>query len=392
MSGPWIAAAGNRPALRISLFYTAFFGTTGIVQPYFPVWLAAHGLEKSEIGMLVACTIWVRVIANPWIAQRADFGGGRKRTVVMLSAAGALAYACYLPMYGFWQVLPVAILGTLCVGPVLSLADNIVLLTAKLRGLDYGRMRLWGSGAFIVTSVAGGAWMAGRSADVILYLMIAGYALSAAGAMLLPDARAPSADRSRPPIRILIGKPLFLLAVFTAALNMSSHAILTGFATLHWQAAGLSTGQIGFLWGWGVVSEVALFWLAAGITARLGVGGLFALGAVAGMIRWTGTALTTDFLLLLPLQALHGITFGATHLGAMRFLQTAIPPQVSATAQGLHGAISMGLVSGLTQLFSGHLYEALGGHAFLVMVIFSFASLLLSRLLVRVWREGTPIA
>src|SRR3546814_12597456 len=96
---------------------------------------------------------------------------------------------------------------------------------------------------------------------------------------------------------------------------------------------------------------------------------MMAVGAGAGVVRWTGLGLTDDPLLLLGFQSLHALTFGAMHLGAMAFIQQAVPTRLSATAQALYAALSMGVAVGLPTMASGLLYEALGGRAFLALAL-----------------------
>ena len=81
--------------------------------------------------------------------------------------------------------------------------------------------------------------------------------------------------------------------------------------------------------------------------------------------------LTTDVPMLAAAQVLHAATFGCAHLGAMHFIQRAVPAGLSARAQGLYAAVAMGVAPGLMSPLTGRLYEALGGHAFLVMAGFS---------------------
>jgi hypothetical protein len=41
-------------AWRLAFVYAAFFGTTGWYLPFFPVWLAARGLDPAAIGIVLA--------------------------------------------------------------------------------------------------------------------------------------------------------------------------------------------------------------------------------------------------------------------------------------------------------------------------------------------------
>ena len=96
---------------------------------------------------------------------------------------------------------------------------------------------------------------------------------------------------------------------------------------------------------------------------------LMALGAAGGVVRWIGLGLTTDFYALLAFQCLHGLTFGAAHLGAMTYLQRYVPAENSATGQALYSALGMGAAMALMQPVTGWLYGAYQGGAFLAMAV-----------------------
>ena len=93
------------------------------------------------------------------------------------------------------------------------------------------------------------------------------------------------------------------------------------------------------------------------------------LGGVAGILRWVGTGLDDSLPALFILQALHGLTFGATHLGVIYFISDKVPEELSATALSLYSAVVMGLAMGLMVMASGQLYGALGGQAYFVVAV-----------------------
>ncbi len=94
---------------------------------------------------------------------------------------------------------------------------------------------------------------------------------------------------------------------------------------------------------------------------------LLAAGATAAILRAVGLFLADDTLaLLVPLQALHGLTFGATQLGAMEAVSTLGPEGARGRAQGLLSAVNAG-VSVAATLASGLIYREAGGAVFLAM-------------------------
>ena len=86
-------------------------------------------------------------------------------------------------------------------------------------------------------------------------------------------------------------------------------------------------------------------------------------GAAGAVIRWGAMAFDPPPLLLPPLQCLHGLSFGATHLGTMGFIARAAPSDFGATAQG-YLAVALGLVMAAAMGISGVLYARWGSLAY----------------------------
>ena len=100
---------------------------------------------------------------------------------------------------------------------------------------------------------------------------------------------------------------------------------------------------------------------------------------------------TTALPLLAIAQILHAATFGCAHLGAMHFLQRAIPPGLSVRAQGLFAAIALGAVPALMSPLTGWLYQTLAGAAFYGMAAVAALAAGFAWLLARTWRGGMVI-
>ncbi len=65
---------------------------------------------------------------------------------------------------------------------------------------------------------------------------------------------------------------------------------------------------------------------------------------------------------------LHGLSFGATHLGALTFLSRHAPPGQAATAQG-YLAIALGAAMAGAMGLAGVLYGAFGVKAYAAMAL-----------------------
>mgnify|MGYP003710583461 CR=1 FL=1 len=123
----------------------------------------------------------------------------------------------------------------------------------------------------------------------------------------------------------------------------------------------------------GVAAEIILFAFGARLIRRFGPVRLIALGGLAGALRWSVTGASDGLLVLIAMQALHGFTFGATHLGAIYFIARRMPQALSASAQSLYSAIVMGLALGAASLTAGKLYALYGSGAYQAMALLAAA-------------------
>jgi PPP family 3-phenylpropionic acid transporter len=233
--------------------------------------------------------------------------------------------------------------------------------------VDYGRVRLWGSLAFIATAVGAGYLLSGRSPELIYGAILATLAVTVAAIFALPAATAPPAVGTRFAPFELLRDRRFLLMLFAATLIQGSHGVYYAFGTLDWKASGYSENVIGWLWAEGVLAEIVLFACGARLVRRLGPAALIALGGVAGVARWWMTGAADALMVLAAAQALHAFTFAACHLGAIYFIARQFPASLSASAQSLHAAVVAGLGMALSALLAGHLYAEFAATAYMGM-------------------------
>jgi PPP family 3-phenylpropionic acid transporter len=363
------------PALRLSAFYAATFLVTGIQLPFWPVWLASRGLTAREIGVLLAAAIWVKVLATPAIGALADKTGRRNVLMGALAAAALAAYAGLLSAGGFWLLILLNLVALTAQSALMPLGDTITLAAGRSEGLDYGRIRLWGSVSFIVASIASGAALASSSGEQVLPLVLGASTLVLLACLCVPSIRPVAGTARTGGIGGVARDPRFWIFILAASALQASHQVYYGFGTLYWRSLDFSDTTIGWLWAEGVLAEILLFWQGRRLLAQLGPIGLMALGGSAGILRWSLAGAVTWLPFIAAVQLLHAFTFGASHLGAMHYLSRAMPPSAAASAQSLYAALSSGLGSGLVMGIAGALYSAFGGRAYSFMAALSAAGL-----------------
>lgn len=377
-------------AFRLAGFYFAYFAMVGVIIPYWPVWLQSRGLGAVEIGIVLAAARWISVGTTPFIAQIADRRGELKRLLLLLMVGVVAGYSVNSFSYGFWPILAVMACTAVFNSAVMPVGESLTMMHASRGQIDYGRVRLWGSVSFILTAFLGGELLSSGEPDVVIWAIIACGAGTVVAILFMPDTRSELTARQRGDFRRLIRHPTLLLFLGTAALLSSSHAVLYAFGTIQWRAAGIDGRIIGLLWAEGVVAEILLFMVGGAFMRKIRPADAMLLAAAGGVLRWIVLGYTTDITALFVVQGLHGLTFGAAHLGAMAFVAQAAPAGFTATVQSLYNALGMGAASALAIMLSGPLYEAAGAQAFYLMSALSFAGCIAAIVLRRRW-DGNRI-
>ncbi len=383
--------------MRIAAFFAALFLSYGIVVPYFPVWLHARGLEPLQISTVTAAPLFIRILVTPGISLLADRLGDYRLVITGL-ACSALAMTLGLGFAsGYWPILALGVIFLLANGTMVPLIETVAVRAVRTDGLDYGRMRLWGSVTFIVANFLGGIAIEALGGGSALWMIACGVVLTIAAALALPKpatgrapaVRGPRIDwKSSSPAQLL-GSRLFVLFLIAIGCIHGAHATFYTFGALYWQSQGMPAAWVGTLWAIGVFAEVLLFAFSGPVVRVLGPVQLIALGAAASVLRWTATAFDPPLYLLVPLQVLHALTYGASHLGAILFISRAVPHTAMGTAQAFYSTIAAGLMLGIVGLISGAIYRQVGGLVFLVPAAVAAAGLAASVALLRGWNGHT---
>jgi PPP family 3-phenylpropionic acid transporter len=355
-------------AWRVAAFYAALFVVLGVQMPFLPVWLAAKGLDAAAIGIVLAIPMMVRLAAIPLATHGADRHDGLRAALMIAACAAALGFAGVALAPGMVAIMAAYALTAVFFTPIMPLAEAYALRGLLSHGRAYGPVRVWGSAAFIAGTLGAGFALNVMAARNLIWLLVAAMALTAVAACALaPLQPRPSGVAAKPSsARVLLRQPVLLAGVAAASLVQASHAVYYGFSALEWKSAGYDGGAIGVLWSVGVVAEIALFALSGRLT--LAPTTLLALGAAGGVLRWGAMTLDPPWLVLAPLQCLHALSFGATHLGSMGLLTRAVPAELGATAQG-YFAVALGLVMAVATAVSGLLYARWGVLAYGAMAL-----------------------
>ena len=378
----------DRFALKLGLFYAAYFFFGGVQLPFFPLWLEARGLDARAIGLIIAVPALVRIIVTPIVTHQADRCQALKATLVTGSIVGLLGMTVVGLMEGPIAILLAFAVAMAALSPMLSLSDAYALSGLGARDRNYGPVRLWGSVAFIAGNVGAGFLLEWLAPGHLIWLIVSALAVVVAAALALTPLHAVPRPVSETPAaspKTLLRNPAFLAIVLASSMVQGSHAFYYGFSAVLWRAEGFDGRLIGLLWGLGVLAEIALFALSGRLPKWLPPAALLAIGGAGAVVRWTAMAFDPPVAMLPALQLLHAASFGAAHLGMMGFLARAVPRELAATAQGFAATWS-GIVNASATFVSGFVYAATGSLAYLVMAAMALIGLISALYAGRRWQ------
>ncbi|MDI7863885.1 MFS transporter [Rhizobiaceae bacterium n13] len=365
---------------RSALAFSAPMIVNGIALPFFPVWLATLNLDDREIGTILAVPMFVRIIVAPLVAMLADRLKERATVLIWSGGLSLLTALALFVSHGFWPVLIVYALQGATYAPYMPVTEAILVNGVRRWGYDYGRMRMWGSLAFILSTLVGGYLIGLWGGKVVLPAMVFGFILTVTMGFLAPRVGKSivttlDAERENPSTRrSALRRRDLQVVMIGSSLVQASHAMQYAFSSIYWEKLGFSGGAVGILWSAGVLAEVVAFYFSQPLARRFTAWTLIRLGATVAVCRWILFPLATDMLGFLLLQCLHAFTFAFCHMGIQRLIVRAVREEQEASAQGAYFFYN-GLFMAISTVASGFIHTRLGLSGYYTMSVVALSGL-----------------
>ncbi len=388
------------PAVRSTVLACLFFAGFGCLIPFLPLWLEkVHGFSGAEIGVVLAIAGFSRAVAGPVTAAWADGRSDRRAPLFLFTVTLAAGFAALRFLDSFVAVFALILLLDIAYWGLLPVVETALLRLTRTGKPTYGIARGLASAAFVIgTTVVGlmNDWT--RSFWPIWGFMLLISVLMIAGSAWMPKEPVLAAQERRMPFgeRLSSGlgmlrNPAFTLFIFAAGLIQASAGFLYTAGSLVWSnAQHLDSSTIAMLWNIGVLAEVGfLMFLGNWSAAKFRPETLIVIGGVGAVVRWTALAALPPVWLLVPLQLMHALSFAATFLGGMRFIQTIHGDDRAPTAQMIYMGLANAPTYAAAVLISGPLYDRVGAAGYLAMTAIAAAGLVLA---VMLWARGRGTA
>ncbi len=333
----------------IAFFYFFYFAIVAIYVIFLPKVLSMVGYTPSEIGIIFAAGPLVR-FAIPFLFLRGirldltTFNGA----LLLLLIAGV---SFFITLDSFWPLL----LSNIAMGIGMSLIlPYIEVISLSLIGKEsYGKVRLFGSIGFILVALVLVKFL-DVPVTALLYLLAMIVSTVLFGYII---AHLDNKKELQP--ESIEGKRLNLFAHWPLWLGLMLMQVSFGpfynFFTIYATEHGVSLDTTIYLWSFGVIAEIILFYFQ-GPLLRRSLLKLLEFALLVTIIRWLLTALFPDSLIVLFFaQSLHAFSFALFHTAAISHLYELYSERK--LAQQFFFGISYGMGGFIGAVTAGYIYE-----------------------------------
>jgi PPP family 3-phenylpropionic acid transporter len=365
----------------LRLFYACYFAGMGASVPFFPPYLRSLGLSGRQISLMLTVAPLLH-LAVPlgwgWLADRT------RRPDLVLRGVCLAACLLMLPLV-FVRTMPAMLFlyaaHQAFAVPIIGLTDSLALERVR-QGADYGRIRVWGSFAFAVSSFAVGKVLEVRGragGDPLVPAFIA----TAMGLAFLTSLTLRGHGHTERPhareISALLADRRFRFILVLAPLHWACTAPYHGFLGILFRDRHLPSGLLGTAFLVSVSAEMGALYFFRKLRNRFSLAPLLIVAFAATVVRWSLVAAIQRPALLVALQSVHALTFGVFWGSALAWVGECVPPRLRATGQTLFTGVMYGAGNMVGMLGSGALYDATHGAetSFLVAGLLELVPLLL---------------
>ena len=350
----------------LSLFYYFYFSIVGIYIIFLPKLLSGAGYDASEIGIIFAASPLVRFIL-PFLFMR----GLRLNAPVFkfsLFTVVASALSFYFSLEHFYAL----VLSNIFLG----LGMSLMLPFVEVVSLDtigkerYGKVRLFGSLGFIIVALVLVRFLSSAYVALDFFLVLSlltafvGYKVLQSA----PNTTYAKEEAVKNDINIFKEWQLWSGLILVQMSFGSFYNFFTIYETDH----GISLDMTVYLWSFGVLIEVLMFFFQGGLL-RGNLLNLLRFTAFATVLRWFLVfAFPQNLGILFFSQGLHALSFALFHTAAISYLFHLYKHK--SLAQQFFSGLSYGLGGLSGAVIAGYVYEYFPKYLFLTSSLMAFGA------------------
>jgi len=354
----------NKSPLRSYKFvigsqYFLYFGIMGIFLPYFNLYCYHLDFTGFQIGTLSAIRS-VALILFPLIwGALADRFQIRRPIYILCNFLSTVIWVFYLYTVDFFAMLVITVFYGIFYTPIISFLEAFTMDVLGKEKKSYGRIRGWGSFAFIMTVIIVGKVIDRYSIETILVLIFAGSVLQALISTKIPKIQVEKKGTFALQAKALLTRRIIVF-LFCAFLMLVSHATYYGFFSIHLENLGYGNIFIGFAWALASISEIIIMIKSESIFKHFTLENVLIFSFMVAALRWFTLFFAVSPIIILSLQILHAVTYGTFHIASILYIDSLAPDETKTLGQAVNNATTYGLGLMVGFFINGYLFEIMG--------------------------------
>ncbi|AZK45843.1 MFS transporter [Paenibacillus lentus] len=350
--------------LPLGLLNFFIYGTMVIFAAFFQLYLLDVGMNKLEIGSLMAIAPLVSFFAHPFWRYLSD-RSQNIRIILLIMLTGLLIAGHMVFQVNTYNMLYFTmILLYFFQSPLLSQSNSLILGYIEGTDLKFSTYRMWGSLGWTLLALAAGVVIdqVGHNGISLLFSMT--LMLAMGSALMLPSIRKTTNTpwlKSTEIARVVQNKYFIAFIVFGVMVSIPN-AINTIFMPLFMNDLGSSRLEVGGAVFLSTLFEAGAFTLLHRFLKRK-MTYLMACITIVSLLfalRWQLMSLASTPLQIILIQVLHSVTFGGFFYVGTQLIALLLPRPLRSSGQAIYTFALSGLAFILAGFLGGWLFQSFG--------------------------------
>jgi len=334
----------NKAFLGLWASSFCYFAALGFVLPFLPLLLQMSSLTYAEIGIIYMIGLVFPVVLQTLWGALAD-RIGRRTIIILATIVASIISGLYPYASSFIQFLLLGLLWNafLAVATTVTPALAMDIAGTVTVGKRFGRYRISGSIGWITSTATSGLIAESVGIKTIFYLAAILYLLSAIFVRIsVRDQPAIKNETGRNRnLRQLIRNKNFVILLSTIFMANISATTFLSFLSLYMSNLGGSDTIIGWAFSIAAITEVPCMIYLGALSDKIGRKPMIIAALFVYPLRLFLYTVVSHPYLILPIQLLHGLTFGVLYVASVAFVSD-IASESRGTALGLYNTASYG--------------------------------------------------
>ncbi|WP_308638726.1 MFS transporter [Paenibacillus silvisoli] len=353
-----------REVFMLRLFMYVIYTTQAIVVSYFPLYFLDRGYSAGQIGIIYSTGPFISIFANIIFGTASDKYRTIKKIMTLLMFGQLVMVSLLFTTDAFVIVCVIMLAFYFFQMPVNPLSDSLILLSSQFTSKPYALIRVFGSLGFAFSAFLVGQLLKWTGSAATIPLAICSIGLALLLSFTLKDYQGPKRKVDFVGFLKIIRQPS-ILTYFAIVLVVSiAHRMYEGFLVVTMRELGADDSLVGIAWMISAISEIPVLYLLGKYGHKFKELPLLAIASLMYALRFWLIGEISSPGWIIPIQAMHSITFGIYMVTALRYLSRIIPDEFRSSGQAVYAIVWSGIAGAISGTAGGAVYEHFGKTAF----------------------------